>query len=98
MEYLKLWESFNDDLVKTIKVEMLEWYRLDIHDTEIKKYINDCNIKYFDTIERENCADYFSKILVNMKFPRNRDSDNYKKIFYQKIKDNSSEMGVKYIS
>lgn len=95
MKYLELFENYS--LIQNIKNDVKYYYNIEVEEGVIKDYINKNNVESFDTVIREEFADYLSNILIGMNFPRNKDNDNYKKIFYEKIKNMQSKNGIKYI-
>ena len=74
-----------DIFIIDIKKQMLEWYGIDLLPQQISDYVENTGIKYFDTIEREDFADCIAKEITGMSYPRNKDTDEYKKEFFNKF-------------
>jgi len=80
-------------MIEEIKDAMKDWFAFELTDEQIKEYLKETPIKWFDTVEREDYAEYLGKKITGMSFPMNGDSDEYKKNFYEKLKVNSENMG-----
>ncbi len=77
----------NNDFIDFIKREMLEFYCFDISHENIKTYLKTNPIEVFDTVERDDYANFLAKKITGMEWPMNCDSEEYKKEFYRKLKN-----------
>lgn len=84
-------------MIEQIKFEMKKWYMFDLNDKQITEYIEETGIKWFDTFEREEFANYLGKKITGMDWPINCDSDDYKRIFYEKFAMNAVNYGYGWL-
>lgn len=82
-------------LVKEIKSTMMDWFSFDLTNEQIEEYLKENPIKWFDTVEREDYADYLAKKITGLNFPLNMDTQEYKDNFYKQLTIKSKEMGYK---
>jgi len=80
-------------LINDIRETMDDWFAFKLTNNQIKEYLKEHKIYSFDTLERDDYVDYLSKKITGMYFPLNGDTDEYKKSFFQKMKENASKMG-----
>ena len=83
-------------LVKEIKSTMMDWFSFDLTNEQIEEYLKENPIKCFDTVEREDYADYLAKKITGLNFPLNMDTQEYKDNFYKQLTIKSKEMGYKW--
>lgn len=77
-----------------IKNEMSDWCGFELTDQQVDEFLKEYpEAIHFDTVERENFADYIAKKVTGMSFPMNGDSQEYKQKFYAEMKINSKRMG-----
>jgi len=74
-----------EELINLIQKEMISYYGIDLTRDQVVKYVIDNNLEVFDTLEREDFADYIAVKLTGMHWPLNMDSEEYKKEFYKKL-------------
>ena len=80
-------------MIEDIRNIMKDWFAFELTNRQVEDYLMENPLQYFDTIEREDYADYLGRKITGMSFPRNGDSDKYKIDFYKKLKVNSSKLG-----
>jgi hypothetical protein len=80
-------------LINEIKSTMLHWFSFKLTNEQIVEYLTENPIEYFDTVEREDYANYLANKITGMDFPMNMDSDEYKNKFYILLYQKSKEMG-----
>lgn len=92
-------ESLNisDNFIDSVKKEMFDWYRFDLTYEQVKSYLERNKLDFFDTVEREDYADFLAKTITGMSCPMNGDSSEYKDIFYKKMRENSKNKGYKWV-
>lgn len=76
--------------IKEIKDEIFSFYDINLSDTFIKDYIEEfinLNEFVFDTLERDHIINQFSETVIDMSWPMNGDSDDYKQKFYARMED-----------
>jgi len=83
-------------LVKEIKETMMDWFCFDLTNEQIEEYLKENPIKWFDTVEREDYADYLAKKITGLNFPLNMDTKEYKDNFYKQLTIKSKEMGYRW--
>lgn len=87
----------SDSFIDSVKKEMLDWYRFDLTYEQVKSYLESNKLDFFDTVEREDYADFLAKTITGMSFPMNGDSREYKDTFYKKLRENSTDNGYKWL-
>lgn len=89
----------NQNLINEIKKEMYDWYGFDLTEKQIEDYLNsqDEQKDYFDTVEREDLADYLAKTITGMSWPMNMDKMEYKKEFYSTLKEKAPQFGYVWL-
>lgn len=80
-------KKFNEyyTFISDIKKQMMDWYGIDLLDQQISDYVKNTGIKYFDTLEREDFLDCIAKEITGMSYPMNKDTEEYKKQFFDKF-------------
>lgn len=87
-------ESFvSDELINSVRKEMLDWYRFDLTYEQVKNYLESNNLDFFDTIEREDFSNFLAKTITGMRWPWNGDKKEYKIEFFKKLRENSQRYG-----
>ena len=48
----------SDSFIDSVKKEMLDWYGFDLTYQQVKNYLESNNLKFFDTVEREDYVNF----------------------------------------
>ena len=59
--------------------------------------ISRMNMKFFDTVEREDYANFLGKTITGMYYPYNGSNDEYVNEFFKRLRENSTEKGYKWV-
>ena len=82
MEHYELQE-----MIKDIQSQMVSFHGFLLTDQQIIDYINEINLEYFGTVQREDFVDYLSVKITGIKFPRYKDTKQQRDEFFSKLKN-----------
>src|SRR5574343_105609 len=77
----------SDSFIDSVKKEMLEWYGFDLTNEQVKNYLESNKLNFFDTVEREDYANFLGKTITGMYYPHNSSSDEYVKEFFKRLRE-----------
>jgi hypothetical protein len=80
-------------MIESIKKEMNIWCGFELTDAQIQEWLDLAKPEVFDTMEREDFAYFLGQKIAGLIWPMNADSPEYKKEFFEKLKENSVKMG-----
>lgn len=87
----------SDSFIDSAKKEMLDWYGFDLTYEQVKNYLESNRLTFFDTVEREDYANFLGKTITGMYYPYNGSSDEYVNEFFKRLRENSTEKGYKWV-
>ena len=89
--------NVSDSFIDSVKKEMLDWYGFDLTYEQVKNYLESKMLKFFDTVEREDYANFLGKTITGMYYPYNGSNDEYVNEFFKRLRENSTEKGYKWV-
>ena len=86
-----------EEMIKDIQSQMKSFHGFLLTEQQIKDYINEINLEYFGTVQREDFVDYLSIKITGMKYPRYKTTEQQRNEFFDKLKNDIKNTEYKII-